>query len=329
MKYINASDILPEPLLNEVRRYADGQLLYIPSGADRRAWGERSGARADYQARNRAIRMRFADGIPAEALAGEFFLTAETIRKIAYGKETPMKKIGFPDTMPAYRITALSGPVPEVTMRRHPVYMVLPQTGSRAAFAQYALPDRKLCAVCETAVIGEAEVHGERGLRMEVRWRRGEPAEETGIDLIAQTDGRIWRTLASESRGNGVTRTHTFLEGEAFTALWGGDMPVTLKRQGRIDKTGDCVTVAEGFDGADAAGRYSVTLNGRTYETVLVINVSSLEDGIVTEEYLDPDGATILFRRFDRADGTDDAPRIFVNGAAYALTKDCIPDAVC
>ena len=29
MKYINASDILPEPLLNEVRRYADG--VYLPA----------------------------------------------------------------------------------------------------------------------------------------------------------------------------------------------------------------------------------------------------------------------------------------------------------
>ena len=216
-------------------------------------------------------------------------------------------------------------------MRRHPVYMVLPQIGSCAAFAQYALPDRRLCAVCETAVTGEAEVHGERGLRMEVRWRRGEPAEETGIDLIAQTDGRVWRTLASESRGNGITRTHTFLEGEAFTALWGGDMPAVLKRQGKIDKTGDRVAVADGFEGADAVGRYSVVMNGRTFDTVLAVDVSSFADGIVTEEYLDRDGGSVLFRRFDRADETDadSAPRIFVNGAEFVLKKDCIPDAVC
>ena len=31
MKYINAADVLPDELLNEILNYVDGELLYIPS----------------------------------------------------------------------------------------------------------------------------------------------------------------------------------------------------------------------------------------------------------------------------------------------------------
>ncbi|NRZ93782.1 hypothetical protein [Clostridium beijerinckii] len=31
MKYINAADVLPKELLNEILNYVDGELLYIPA----------------------------------------------------------------------------------------------------------------------------------------------------------------------------------------------------------------------------------------------------------------------------------------------------------
>jgi Mor family transcriptional regulator len=85
MKYLNASDILPDELLQEVQKYAQGKALYIPRNNERKKWGEGSGARGYYEQRNEEIRMKFASkNVPIEELANDYCLSAETIRKILY-----------------------------------------------------------------------------------------------------------------------------------------------------------------------------------------------------------------------------------------------------
>ena len=42
MQYENAKDILPESLLNEVQKYAEGKAIYIPKRTKREGWGEAS-----------------------------------------------------------------------------------------------------------------------------------------------------------------------------------------------------------------------------------------------------------------------------------------------
>lgn len=72
MKYENARDILPEVLLIEIQKHAAGKLLYIPSGDDKRAWGEASGYREQLLKRNRMIRNKYAHGITVSELADEY-----------------------------------------------------------------------------------------------------------------------------------------------------------------------------------------------------------------------------------------------------------------
>lgn len=84
MKYINASDILPDKLLREVQKYAEGEALYIPMVSERKKWGEGSGARSFYECRNEEIRRKFAEHVPIETLAEQYCLAVETIRKIVY-----------------------------------------------------------------------------------------------------------------------------------------------------------------------------------------------------------------------------------------------------
>ena len=86
MKYKNAREILPDKLLRELQQYISGETLYIPRAedADRKGWGQRSGARSYYRERNGKIRERFAAGETVEALADAFGLSEETIRKIVY-----------------------------------------------------------------------------------------------------------------------------------------------------------------------------------------------------------------------------------------------------
>lgn len=84
MKYRKASDILPDELLREVQKYADGEVLYIPKAKARKKWGEGSGVRVFYIQRNEEIRNRFFNKVSIEVLAEEYGLSYETVRKIVY-----------------------------------------------------------------------------------------------------------------------------------------------------------------------------------------------------------------------------------------------------
>jgi hypothetical protein len=85
MKYRNASEILPDDLLKELQKYAPGEILYVPSDKNRTQWGEKTGARQFYVQRNEEIRHKYYhQKIPIDALAEEYGLSDETVRKILY-----------------------------------------------------------------------------------------------------------------------------------------------------------------------------------------------------------------------------------------------------
>ena len=85
MKYRNAGEILPDPLLKELQKYAGGETLYVPAAGERKAWGEGSGTRRYYAERNEEIRQKYRRGIRIDTLAVEYGLSEERVRKIVYG----------------------------------------------------------------------------------------------------------------------------------------------------------------------------------------------------------------------------------------------------
>jgi Mor family transcriptional regulator len=84
VNYRRARDVLPEDLLTEVQKYAQGEMLYIPNGKQRKKWGEDSGARNFYRIRNDEIREKFSLKVPIERLADEYCLSEDMIRKILF-----------------------------------------------------------------------------------------------------------------------------------------------------------------------------------------------------------------------------------------------------
>ena len=86
MKYINAADILPQELLEEITRYASGKLLYVPSLHEKSSASERSGSKKYYRERNQKIKELFQQGQSMDDLAETFYLSNETIRKIIHTK---------------------------------------------------------------------------------------------------------------------------------------------------------------------------------------------------------------------------------------------------
>ena len=82
-RYKNAADVLPDELLKQLQQYAAGDILYVPSPDKRQSWGS-SGTREHYEKRNAEIRRLYNHGSSVNALAEQFHLAPETIRKIIY-----------------------------------------------------------------------------------------------------------------------------------------------------------------------------------------------------------------------------------------------------
>lgn len=85
MKYLNASEILPDELLSEIQKYTQGEVIYIPRKQERRKWGEGTGSRSYYTERNLEItRLYREEKISLQNLADKFHLSIESIRKIIF-----------------------------------------------------------------------------------------------------------------------------------------------------------------------------------------------------------------------------------------------------
>lgn len=88
MDYIRATEVFPERLLQEIQRYIQGELIYIPTrSSERRKWGENSGAANYYVVRNENIRQSFREGVAIDQLSDQFGLSVESIKKIVYSKK--------------------------------------------------------------------------------------------------------------------------------------------------------------------------------------------------------------------------------------------------
>ena len=85
MRYVNAREVLPEPLVRELQKVVPGGCLYVPRDEESgRRWGEASGSRAELERRNRLIREERAAGASITELADRHALSVHAIKKIVY-----------------------------------------------------------------------------------------------------------------------------------------------------------------------------------------------------------------------------------------------------
>lgn len=87
MKYINATAILPDTLVEELQKYVQAGYLYVPAkNGQHKSWGELSDYRNELEKRNEAIVAEYRQGVSVEALAKRYHLSIYAIRKIIYQK---------------------------------------------------------------------------------------------------------------------------------------------------------------------------------------------------------------------------------------------------
>lgn len=87
MRYVNAREVLPDPLVRELQKVVQGGYLYVQKDErSRKRWGEESGYRGELEARNRRICEEHDSGMSVGKLAERYGLSVHAIRKNVYRK---------------------------------------------------------------------------------------------------------------------------------------------------------------------------------------------------------------------------------------------------
>ena len=264
--------------------------------------------------------------------------------------DTTMQKL--PEYIPDYTIERMDEEPFNVRWEELQGWLIVPRVGQKLTWGMYDFPERKRTEYTEMEVIGKAEVHGIEGV--EVVAMQFDPADyyRTGaLDrverrFVAQLTDTHSRYLAETHMEDGVRKCYTFLDGEAFLNNWGfGEdncgNEVNLHPKGLLYREGNCVTGTIPREVVDMVGRYRVTIGGKSYDTVCVMDIECYNDAVASEQYVDQNGRTVLWRRFNRDDWAidrfggkpwsakfPDNERISINGETYVHWYDCISDYI-
>lgn len=264
--------------------------------------------------------------------------------------DTTMQKL--PEYIPDYTIERLDAEPFSVRWEELQGWLIVPRLGQKLTWGMYDFPERKRTEYTEMEVIGRAEVHGIEGV--EVVAMQFDPADyyRTGsLDrverrFVAQLTDTHSRYLAETHMEDGVRKCYTFLDGEAFLNNWGfGEdncgNEVNLHPKGLLHREGNCVTGTIPREVVDVVGRYRVTIEGKSYDTVCVMDIECFNDAVASEQYVDQNGRTVLWRRFNRDDWAidrfggkpwsekfPDNERITINDETYVHWYDCISDYI-
>ena len=210
----------------------------------------------------------------------------------------------------------------------------------------YNIPSRKCDHVYDMQVTGKAKVHGIEGV--ELTAREASYSDKTDVvnrTFVAQLTDTHCRYLATLRNDGDVRNYITFLDGDEFMPNWGfGEdncgNETNLSQKGDVTRIGTKVNTADKDFLLDIVGRYTVTIGGRRYDTVCVMDIETYNCGVVSEQYLDINGRTILWRRFNKNDWaykrygklwTEMLPendRLDINGETYVHWYDCITDYI-
>ena len=264
--------------------------------------------------------------------------------------DTIMHKL--PEYIPEYTIERLDAEPFSVRWEELQGWLIVPRVGQKLTWGMYDFPERKRTEYTEMEVIGKAEVHGLEGV--EVVAMQFDPADyyRTGaLDrverrFVAQLTDTHSRYLAETHMEDGVRKCYTFLDGEAFLNNWGfGEdncgNEVNLRPKGLLHREENCVTGTIPREVVDVVGRYRVTIGGKSYDTVCVMDIECYNDAVASEQYVDQNGRTVLWRRFNRDDWAidrfggkpwseklPDNERLTINGETYVHWYDCISDYI-
>ena len=288
-------------------------------------------------------------GIPTGTVKSRLH-TAKAHFREQYDDEGEKLMKELPLILPEYTIEPIPLPPFEVRCEELIGWFLVPRLGEKLNWGAYDLPERALTERFEMEVIGKAIVHGIEGVELTARETNGGQHEalHRNDDLtrtfIAQLTDTHVRYLAESHMEDGVRRCYTFLDGDAFLDNWGfGEdncgKEIHLAPKGIITREGDTLHSLQ-FPAMDVVGRYAVTINGKRWDTICLIDLEAYNTGTCAEQFIDQAGRTVLWRRFNDnnwhserygmswTEKLPDNQRLSVNGEVYVHWYDCITEYV-
>ena len=257
-----------------------------------------------------------------------------------------MKNNNLPEYLPEYKIEKSDEKSFSLKWEELMGWHLIPKLNEKISWGIYDLPSRKCDYLYDMKVIGRATVHGIEGVEITAEeYQFSKPDEKSVRGFVAQLTDTHCRYLATSYMADGIKHYVTFLDGEEFVENWGyGEdncgHETQLSPKGLIKKEDDKVTCQNQNPVMDIVGRYEVTIGGKKYDTVCVVDLGSYNQNVLSEHYLDKNGRTILWRRFNKNDWhldrykklwTEQLPeneRLSVNGETYVHWYDCITDFI-
>ena len=260
-----------------------------------------------------------------------------------------MKKL--PLTMPEYKTERSEKEPFNVRWEELMGWCIIPKLGEKLSWGLYDAKSHKLTEHTDMEVVGKAEVHGIEGVEIVAMQYDSENYYRTGCiteierRFVAQLTDTHSRLLAESHTENGVKKYYTFLDGDSFLDNWGfgenncgNETQLHAKRL--ITRSENVITGTVNPGTLDVVGRYTVTINGKSYDTVCVMDINCYDDAVASEQYIDQNGRTVLWRRFNRDDWAfdhfkrtwsemlPDNERLTINGETYVHWYDFISDYI-
>ncbi|MGN0521498.1 MAG: RNA polymerase sigma factor [Eubacterium sp.] len=261
------------------------------------------------------------------------------------------KIMKLPEKIPQYKIIKSDKEPFNVIWQELMGWLIIPRLGEKISWAMYDFPKRDRTEYVEMEVLGKANVHGIDGVEITAKEYTPGEFENTALQIcstrtfIAQLTDTHCRFLAESHKENGVNRYFTFLDGDEFIKNWGFGADncgkeINLIQKNTIQRKGNTVESSNFESCMDVVGRYTVIIGNKEFDTICVMDIESYDTGVVTEQYIDKNGKTVLWRRFNSDDWaynryqqkwSDKLPyneQIMVNGKPYVHWYDCISDYI-
>lgn len=288
-------------------------------------------------------------GVPIGTVKSRLHYAKEKFKQHYPYKETSkgemvMKKL--PEYLPEYKIeksvNAMAFPV---VFEELPNWFIIPREGEEITWASYDMPKRNITETVHSKAVSTAFVHGIEGVEIITEFENKTrcPSAPPHIYYAQLTESHCRWLGESYIDKNGAKRLLTFLDGDDFISEWGyGEdncgSETHLVSRGIITRDGNTVSVLKNKNIMDVIGRYTVKMKDKEYDTVCVMEYS--DDGVLTEQYLDQHGRTILWRRFNKNDWASERygklwtemlpenERLIINGEPYVHWYDCVTDYI-
>ncbi|MBE6685887.1 MAG: sigma-70 family RNA polymerase sigma factor [Ruminococcaceae bacterium] len=252
----------------------------------------------------------------------------------------------FPHKLPEYTITPTDKPMISIKFEELPNWFIIPKNGEKIEWATYYISDRKLAETVSSKVTSTAYIHGIEGVEILTEFNSINDDGMTPAQTIyyAQLADKYCRWLGEcYTDKNGVKRITTFLDGDAFDTDWSyGDdncgYETNITSQGIIKRTGNSISISSSKNIRDAVGRYNIEFENKAYDTICLIEY--FISGVLTEHYIDKNGRTVLWRRFNKNDWANkhygklwsemlpNNENYSVNDEKFVHWYDCISDYI-